>query len=355
MCALKDAGFDVAVIAPEDDASFKLADYGVAFHPITMSQYGMNPIDEMRYIIDVARIFKEIKPLASLHYTVKPNTFGTLAAVHANVPVLNNIAGAGRSFSQGSLLMRELYVLLHKVSLRKSHTVFFQNNDDMVNFKTRGLVTPDQCIRIPGSGVDLVKHQMMPLPTDGTVSFLFVGRMLEEKGVGHFLEAATLLLDDPLSVKHVRFDLVGEIKDQKGYFDRRKLERMCQHPQINYHGSIDPAFMPEVFRRASCVVLPSHYGEGVPRVLLEACASGRPIITTDNVGCRDVVEPGKNGWMVPPRDSRALAMAMKKFIEADEATANALAIAARRTAESRFDEQIVLGKYFERIQGAINC
>lgn len=348
IAALHEAGYEVVVIAPTDEATPRLIKRGIRHHSITMSQYGMNPLAEMRSFREISSILKELRPVASLHYTVKPNTFGSMAAHQAGVPVLNNIAGAGRAFSGGNPLIRMLITGLYRRGLRRSHTVFFQNDDDMAMFRKARLVRESQCVRIPGSGVDLNRFTASPLP-DGPVRFMFVGRLLREKGVFEFLQAAERLLAEVPYSEELRFDLVGEWEDDRSYISRAKLNQLIQAPQITYHGTVLPERIDGMMQDTTCVVLPSYYGEGVPRVLLEACASGRPIITTDNVGCRDVVEPGQNGWIVPPRDAEALKDAMGQCAEAGRQRLASLGEGARFTAEKRFDEQSVINAYLDRL------
>ena len=348
IAALQEAGYDVVVIAPTDEATSRLAERGIAHRPITMSQYGMNPLAEMRSIREIRGILMELRPVASLHYTIKPNTFGSIAAHQAGVPVLNNIAGAGRVFSGGNLLIRTIVIALYRCGLRRSHTVFFQNGDDMKLFKKARLVRESQCIRIPGSGVDLTRFRPTPLP-QRLVRFLFVGRLLNEKGALEFLKAAKTLLAETSDPASLRFDLIGEWEDDRAYISRVDLDRLTCPPQINYQGTVPPSRINGIMVNTSCVVLPSYYGEGVPRVLLEACASGRPIITTDNVGCRDVVEPGENGWMVTPRDTDSLVHAMRDCARAGTEELSRLGTKARQTAEARFDERIVLRTYLDRL------
>ena len=348
IAALQEAGYAVVVIAPIDEATPRLVERGIPHRPIAMNQYGMNPLAEIRSVGEIRAVLKELRPIVSLHYTVKPNTFGSMAAHQAGVPVLNNIAGAGRAFSGGNPLIRKLVIGLYRRGLGKSHTVFFQNGDDMALFRKAGLVRDSQCARIPGSGVDLTRFKATPLP-EGGVRFLFVGRLLREKGVSEFLEAAETLLAEASDPDALRFDLIGEWENDRSHISSADLNRLTRAPQITYQGTVPPERIEVLMRDTTCVVLPSYYGEGVPRVLLEACASGRPIITTDNVGCRDVVEPGKNGWVVPPRDVVALTDAMRACADSRPEELAALGAGARRTAEAAFDERIVINAYLERL------
>lgn len=348
IAALQAAGYKLVVVAPSDTATPILAKHEIEHRPITMSQYGMNPLAELKSIREIRTILEELRPVASLHYTIKPNTFGTLAAHQAGVPVLNNIAGAGRAFSSGNKIIRTLVIGLYSRALKRSRKVFFQNDDDMAVFRKAGLVRAAQCVRIPGSGVDLTRFVPSPMPGQPT-RFLFVGRLLKEKGVVEFLEAANALLADAEDSDGLRFDLVGELEEDRSYISRDDLGRLTSPPQINYHGTIPPERIDPMMLDTSCVVLPSYYGEGVPRVLLEACASGRPIITTDNVGCRDVVEHGVNGFKVPIRDTKALAEAMRSMARLSPEDQYGMALAARAKAEREFDEEFVIEAYRKAI------
>lgn len=345
--ALRRAGYQVVVIAPTDEATPRLLARGIAHRPIHMHQYGMNPLDDLRSMREIEAVLRDLCPVASLHYTIKPNVFGSLAAHRVGVPVINNIAGAGRAFSGGNPLLRRLVVALYRWSLAKSHRVCFQNGDDMAQFLAFGLVRAAQCLRIPGSGVDLKRFVATPMPS-GPIRFLFVGRLLREKGIAEFLEAAASLLATDDGAR-MRFDVVGELEQGHGYLSRAELDRLTLPEQVRYLGTVSPERIDTLMHEASCVVLPSYYGEGVPRVLLEACASGRPIITTDNVGCREVVEDGYNGFRVPVRDCTALANAMQRFFDLSVEARAALGAAARKTAVDRFDEQQVINTYLETL------
>ncbi len=346
--AIQLGGYDVVVIAPTDEATPRLVDRGIIHYPISMLQYGMNPLDDLRSMRQIVKILRALKPVVSLHYTIKPNVFGTLAAHYVGVPVINNIAGAGRAFSDGSFLLRWTVIGLYRLALAKSLRVFFQNSDDMARFRDLGLVRESQCIRIPGSGVDLERYALTPL-NDEPVRFLFIGRLLLAKGILEFLNAANALLATELS-NVLRFDVVGEHELHRTYIAKSDLDRLTANERVNYLGAVPPECVQRMIKTSSCVVLPSFYGEGVPRVLLEACASGRPIITTDNVGCREVVEDGVNGFKVPVRDTSELIDAMRRFVQLPIEMRTALGIAARKTAENRFDEQLVIDAYLDALR-----
>ncbi len=347
IAALKEAGYEVAVISPVDAATPELIKQGVSHHPIAMDQYGMNPIREIRCMRQIEAILRRINPAVSLHYTIKPNTFGALAAQRAGIPVINNIAGAGRAFSSGNPVLRRLVIGLYRRALRHSSKVFFQNSDDMRLFLNAGMAPLHAAERIPGSGVDLHRFRPTQLPAE-PIKMLFIGRLLREKGIGEFL-AATQLLVKRDSSRSIEFHILGEHQPSKLYVDRTHLDEAVRRRGVFYNGIVPADEIAGWIASAHCVVLPSYYGEGVPRVLLEACASGRPIITTDNVGCRDVVEDGVNGFMIRPRDAEALARSIAQFCDLDTSARENMGRAARATAERRFDERIVIKAYLDAI------
>ncbi len=342
------AGYDVCVLSPEDEGTKSLLDHGVKHYPIEMSQYGMNPISEIRCALQIEKLLKQIKPVASLHYTVKPNIFGNFAARRAGVPVINNIAGAGQVFSGKSIVLRPLVVWLYRRALRYSYRVFFQNFDDMKMFVNKKVVEKEVAKRIPGSGVDLERFSVKPFPS-GAIRFIFVGRMLKEKGVREFLEAAQRFLGKSDQSKIAEFHIVGEHFNHGSYIDFSILDQMARKNLVVYHGAVDPEEIDQLLASAHCLVLPSYYGEGVPRVLLEACAMGRPIITTDNVGCRDVIDDGANGFKVKPRDVNSLLTALENFCDLDSDEIMKMSIVARAKVEKEFDELIVLKEYLDAI------
>ena len=346
---LRSFGCRVVVISPPDEALPKVLDHADAHIPIAMRQYGMNPVQELPGMREISAAFDKAGADICLNYTIKPNIFGTLAAGRLGLPVINNVAGAGRAFSSGSPMFWRFIKSHYRVAFRKSSAVFFQNSDDHRLFLDAHVLPEAKARRLPGSGVDLTQFSPSPLP-DGPVNFLFIRRLLTKKGVVEFLDAAQQVLQ---SGAEARFALVGELENQPGYVAADVLDAALKDDRITYHGTVDPSVIPGLVASATSVVLPSYYGEGVPRSLLEASASGRPIITTDNVGCRDAIEPEVTGYMVPPRDSAALAEAMMRFLALGDEDRRAMADAARAKMEREFDEQIVLSAYRREIEAAL--
>ncbi len=349
---IQTAGYDVCVLSPKDESTDYLTDHGIRHYPIGMSQYGLNPLSEIRCALQIEKLLKEIKPVASLHYTVKPNIFGNFAAKRAGLPVINNVAGAGQVFSGKSTMLRSLVLWLYRRGLRHSSRVFFQNFDDMKMFVNKKVVAKELAQRIPGSGVDLERFSVKPF-RNGAIRFIFVGRMLKEKGVRELLEAIQSFLGQPDRKNRAEFHFVGEHLNHSSYVDFSILNKMVKKGQVVYHGAVKPEEIDQLLASSHCLVLPSYYGEGVPRVLLEACAVGRPIITTDNVGCRDVVDDEVNGFMVEPRDVNSLLIALERFCDLDDEKFMQMSVQARAKVEREFDENIVLREYLDAISAVV--
>ncbi|MCK0122422.1 glycosyltransferase family 4 protein [Loktanella sp. F6476L] len=347
---LRAEGYDIVVIAPRDEAVPLLEKEGIRYIELPMSQYGMNPLAEIKTVRALARILQKLKPVVSLHYTVKPNTFGNIAASMANVPVINNVAGAGRAFSStGSPILRFIVQRLYRAGLRRATHVFFQNNEDRADFIAADLVAKEVTSRIPGSGVDVDKFLVQPLPEK--TKFLFVGRLLKEKGIAEYVMAAAALKKRGLDCE---VHIVGEHSDKSDHIDGAVLQKAVEAGDVIYHGSVLPDTIPALLKDASCVVLPSYYGEGVPKSLLEACATGRPVITTDHRGCRDAVNDGVSGFLVNPRDTQSLEEAMAKIIDMHRDKLIEMGAASRRHAETVFDERFVLDAYLDEINKIVD-
>lgn len=351
---LQRKGFSVVVISPADEYVTKLLDLDVEHIDIAMSQYGMNPIKELATTWQLYTLLKRIRPVCSLHYTIKPNIFGSIAARLAGVALINNIAGAGRAFSDENSIIAKLVSALYKVGLKKSKKVFFQNNEDMKLFIETGLVSAAISERIPGSGVDIAAFKAEKRnESEGSFKFLFVGRLLKEKGIVEFLTAAqAVIMEHP--DKNIRFECVGELDETTACITKDDLDSYLRHGSISYLGTVSPDMMPVILDSCDCVVLPSYYREGVPRSLLEAAAKGIPIITTDNVGCRDVVDNGVTGFIVPIRNALSVQEAMLKMFELSSDQLQVMGTQARAKIEREFDEEFVLEAYIRAIENDCN-
>jgi glycosyltransferase involved in cell wall biosynthesis len=341
--ALKAAGYEPVVIAPADPAAEpRLAALGVARIDIDMQRSGLNPIADFRLMRTYRRLLGKLRPVAMLGFTIKPNIYGGIAARRAGVPLIANISGLGTAFiRQGALLA--LVSRLYRFALKRAAVVFFQNPDDRALFVERKLVTDAQARLLPGSGVDLERFRPAP-PAAGLTTFLFVGRLLGDKGVWEYVQAARIVRAD---MPGVRFQLLGPIDDgNRSGVSHSEVERWVAEGSIDYLGATDDV-RPHI-AQATAVVLPS-YREGLPRSLLEAAAMGRPLVATDVPGCRQLVEPGVTGFLCQVRDSNSLAKAMKSIIKLTVAEREQMGAAARRKVEQGYSQTVVISAYLEAL------
>lgn len=341
-------GYEVVAVAPKDKYSDGLKALGCRFVPLHMDNGGTNPVKDVLLLWRFLRFFAKERPDVFLGYTVKPNVYGSLAARWLRIPVINNIAGLGAAFIRGGMVMR-IVQWLYRMALRRSAQVFFQNGDDRQLFVSGGLVPASKTALLPGSGIDLVHFASTPIPSIGDdcagFRFLLVARMLRDKGVGEYVEAARLLQK---RWPQVEFCLLGflDVKNPAA-ISRLEMDAWVAEGVVTYLGESDD--VRSQIAASSCVVLPS-YREGTPRSLLEAAAMGRPIITTDAVGCREVVDDGVNGYLCKVRDAADLAEKMEQMLLLSPEMRSEMGRRGREKVEREFDEQIVIRKYLEAIE-----
>jgi glycosyltransferase involved in cell wall biosynthesis len=347
--ALLRRGHRVVALAPEDEYSASLLEWGAEFVPLAMDQQGVSPIQDLRLLARYHGALRRTGAELLLGYTIKPNIYGSLAAHACAIPVINNISGLGTAFLQEGMLTR-VATFLYKVALRRSHTVFFQNSEDRDLFVGRHIVRPDQVRLLPGSGIDLSRFvpDEIVKPEDGALTVLFAGRLLWDKGLREFIEAARLVRT---SRPDARFQILGFLGTQnRSAVGAEDVRAWVAEGLVEYLGAADDV-RPH-FRAADCIVLPS-YREGLPRVLLEGAALGKPLIATDVPGCRDVIEEGVNGFLCAVRNPASLAQAMLNMLALPEERRREMGAAGRRLVEERFDERLVIDAYLQAIDEAL--
>jgi glycosyltransferase involved in cell wall biosynthesis len=290
-------------------------------------------------------LLQSIRPVAYLGYSIKPNTYGSIAARALNIPVINNIAGLGAAFIRDDYLTKVVRGL-YRFALKRSHRIFFQNAEDQELFVHAGMAEKNVCGLLPGSGIDVLKYPTVPIaaPDGRRFRFLLIGRMLRDKGVQEFAGAAKLLRQRDVEAE---FQLLGPIDPANANSVSVEMIRAWeQDGLVSYLGMTDD--VRPYIAQADCIVLPS-YREGVPRSLLEAAAMARPIIATDVVGCRDAVDHDHNGYLCKVRDFADLAEKMVQMIALTPAQRAAMGTAGRSKVEAEFDEQIVIQKYLSAL------
>lgn len=336
--AIVQAGHEVIACAPGCDPAVteSLRALGVQYEPIRLDRTGLNPLSDIRSTMQLTHLLRRLRPDITLGYTIKPVVFGSLAAYLARVPYrFSLITGLGFSFvvrpdpTLKARALNRLIRLLYRVSLTTNRTVFFQNPDDRDLFVQSGLVKPSQAVVVNGSGVDLDHFYQVPVDTTRPV-FLLIARLLKDKGIGEYAEAARLV---KRSHAEATFLLVGPTDTNPAALSAAEVAAWHRSGSVEYLGEVSD--VRPVIARSTVYVLPS-YREGMPRTILEAMAMGRPIITTDVPGCRETVIEGYNGFLIPARDSQALAEAMERFIMHPELVAQ-MGNNSRKLAEDKFD------------------
>ncbi len=345
MKAMQKAGYEVIAIAPYDKYSQKIIDAGFEFHHVKLNSQGINPFEDMRTTMNFYKLFKEISPDFICQYTIKPNIYGSLVARMLNIKMINNIAGLGTLFiKQGPVT--SIAKLLYKASQYKADKVFFQNRDDFELFTNEGLVNRSRCDILPGSGVDTQRFKPQIKAKNDVIRFLHISRMIWEKGIGEYVEAARVIRE---KYPNVEFCLLGFLDvENPGAISRDQMTEWVKEGAINYLGVSDN--VDEVILTADCVVLPSYYREGTPKTLLESASSAKPIITTDSVGCRDVVDHGVNGYLCEPRSVEDLIEKIEMFLNLSSEEKLEMGRKSREKIENEFDEKIVIGKYLEALE-----
>lgn len=358
MQALAAAGHEIVAVGPADDYVGKLVSAGIRHRAIPLSGASVNPLRELRTVWALHRIFRDDGVEVVLSYTPKGNIYGAMAAAMNSLPTAPNVSGLGRVFIRpGPLtwLVRQLY----RFAFSRAARVFFQNREDLELFVRMGLVDAGKAERLPGSGVDLARFIPVgpvtssladrPLRVEEGLGagrdrfvFLLVARLLWDKGVGEYVEAARKV---KRKYPETAFRLLGFLDVQNpSAIPRAQVEAWVAEGIVEYLGSTDDVL--PCLRAADCVVLPS-YREGVPRTLLEAAAMAKPLIATDAPGCRDTVDDGVTGFLCRLRDANDLADKMLRMIEMERDHFVAMGHRGRKKMMREFDERIVIERYLE--------
>lgn len=347
--ALQREGYQVAALAPPDRFSRQLLELGVDYHPIEMDRKGVSPFRDLLLLIRYWRELGRIRPDIYLGYTAKPNIYGSLAAQARGIPVINNVSGLGTAFIRQSWLTR-IVKTLYRLAFSRSRTIFFQNDEDLGQFVSEGIVPAGKARLLPGSGIDLAHFEPKAKRTGGPFAFLMIGRLLWDKGVAEYVEAARIVRR---SLPDARFRLLGPLDvANRTAVGRADVESWVADGLIDYLGEADDV-RPHI-AEADCIVLPS-YREGLPRTLLEGAAMAKPLIATDVPGCRALVEHGINGLLCAVRDAKALAEAMVEVASLSAEERARLGSAGRDKVVEDYSEQRVASIYLAAIEEALEA
>jgi glycosyltransferase involved in cell wall biosynthesis len=340
-CKLREAGFDIHVAVPQEPGLKDIVSQGIPVHVFYMRRKSTRLLDELRCLISLLRLYRKLRPTLVHHFSLKPTLYGGISARVSGVPAaVSTLTGLGYAFTARSVKMRTLQSMI-AVALRcsfrhQNHRVIFQNPYDRDDFLTSGIVPGERAVLTNGSGVDLSVFTPEPEP-HGLPVVLMASRLLWEKGVVEFVSAARALR---LRGTQARFVLVGEPDyGHPSAVPVTKIREWRDAGDVEWLGWRND--IAGLIARSHIVCLPSYYGEGVPRILIEAAASGRPIIGADFPGCREIIRNGQNGLLVPPRDVEALTGAIAQLLESPELRA-AMGTRGREIVASGFSLESVI-------------
>lgn len=335
--------YEVVIVAQILNFEKELIDMGCKMIDMSIGRHGTNPFADLKLLREYKKIFKNEKPDIILSYNIKPNVYGGIASAKYNIKFMPNITGLGTALEYPGLIQK-ITVVLNKIGLRKADTVFFQNSENLNFFISKRILTKKvKKVLLPGSGVDLDKHKILQYPTNKVIKFLFVARIMKDKGIDIYLETARVIKN---KYPNTEFHICGYCDDEKY---KKILNEYEKNNTIIYHG--EQKDMIPFFKMANCIIHPSYYPEGMSNVLLEAAAHGRPIICTDRSGCRETVEDAITGYITHVKNVDEVIEAVEKIINMPNKDRKKMGLNGRKKIEKEFDRRIVVAKYLE----AINC
>lgn len=332
--------YDVYVAFPQSKNVKIFEEKGCKFVNVEMDRHGINPFKDIKILFKYLKIINQINPEYVLTYTIKPNVYGGIACRIKKVKQIANITGLGTALENKGILQK-IAIILHKIALKDVHCCFAQNEENL-KFLQNHKIANDKLKLIPGSGVNLEKYKVLEYPEENEpIEFLFISRIMKEKGIDQYLEMAEHIKNKYTNTK---FHILGFCEQEYS----EKLNELQEKNIIEYHGRQDN--ITPFMKKASCIIHPTYYPEGMSNVLLEACASGRPIITTNRAGCREIVDNKINGYIIKEKDSKDLIEKVEKFIALSNDEKKQMGLAGRKKVEKEFDRNIVVEAYMKEIE-----
>ncbi len=345
---LIESGHEVIGIAPKDAYSANIVAAGCKYINLTMDSRGVNPIKDAALTVELYRIYRRIRPDVILHFTIKPNIYGTLAARMLNIPVINNVSGLGTVFLWDNFTSK-VALWMYKIAFKSADFVFFQNKDDEKHFIREVGIQNLRTEILPGSGINVSTFMPNGHMKNEDFTFVMIARLLIDKGIEEFVEAVRILRKKGIKARYLLF---GNIEaNHKRAISIDKVSSWAKEGIIEYMGVTDN--IREFIGHSDCVVLPS-YREGTPRTLLEGGSMAKPLIATDVPGCNNVVINGFNGLLCDVKDSTDLAMKMEELLSLPVDRIDAMGQNSRKLIMERYDEKIVIDKYQSALNEVVN-
>lgn len=340
---LKKEGFRVVTALPYTKEAQKLEELGCEIADIPVARRSKNPWKDFKLFFQYMKLLKKEKPCMVYTYTIKPNIYGGMACRFLHIPYLVNITGLGNAM-EGEGYLQKFTSFLYRIAMKNADCIFFQNEMNRQVFANRHIHGKAEAL-LPGSGVNLEHFSYMEMPEQEAIEFVYISRVMREKGIEQYLEAATMIRE---KYPNTKFHILGFCEEE--YEER--LKGLQEEGLIAYHGMQEDIRI--FLKKAHCLVHPSYYPEGMSNVCLEAAACGRAVITTKRPGCRETVEDGVTGYLVDERDAKQLAERMEQFILLSKENKASMGHSARCKMEKEFDRQQIVDAYLEKTSKIIN-
>lgn len=331
--------YEVFISSPYGERIDDLIAMGCKYIEASIARHGTNIIEELKLLFYYRKIIKALRPNLVLSFTIKPNVYGGMACELLNVPYIANITGLG-SAVENKGIMQKISIILYKIAFKKISCIFFQNTENRQFFIDKKIAIGKHKL-IPGSGVNLEQFHVLEYPSDSTIEFAFISRIMKEKGIDQYLEAALYIKN---KYSNTRFHICGFCEEEY----EAKLKQLHDKGIIQYHGM--QRDIRKILRRVHCTIHPTYYPEGMSNVLLESAACGRPVITTDRSGCREIVDSGANGYIVQKQNNQDLIEKIETFLQLDHDERRQMGLTGRRKMEKEFDRNFVVDAYIKEIE-----
>lgn len=330
------AGHQVTVSMPDDVKEKELAAEGCRIVRTAINRRGINPFQDLKLYFTYSRMMKELKPDLVVTYTIKPNIYGGFAAGRRKIPCIATITGLGGAFDRTGILLK-LIVTMYRAGMKRAACVFFQNEENRDIFRRFG-IAGKKTRMVMGSGVNLERHRFEEYPAGDETHFLFVGRVMKERGILEYIEAAKALYSD-----RVFFDIMGYCdEDYQDMLDELEQDGIIR--QIGFHTQVHP------YLAAASAIVVASFHEGMSNALIEGAATGRPVIASTISGCKEAFEEGKTGFGFTPGNARELIGAMEKFLALSVEERAAMGRRGREKMEKEFDRRLVTASYMEEVK-----
>lgn len=336
--------YEVHIALPYGSCVDQLTELGCIFHETKLRRRGTNVFQELALIRRYNRVLREVRPDIVLTYTIKPNIYMGMLCSLKGIKYITNITGLGTAV-EGDGLLQKFTIQLYRMAMRRAQCLFFQNTTNERFFTARKIL-PGKHIMLPGSGVNLDKFHYLEYPKGETVEFLFISRILKEKGIEQYLDMA-----QAVRKKHPEtvFHILGFCEED--YDGLERFQALQEDGTVVFHGMVTDVI--SFLKRSQCTIHPSFYPEGMSNVCLESAASGRPVITTKRPGCADTIEDGVTGFLVEERSSEDLIDKVERFLALSVEEREQMGRNARKRMEEHFDRQIVIDRYLEVLERII--